>query len=46
MKEYNDFINKFLSDLETNVSCEIEVNNLNFEAEKELISHKKPIYLN
>jgi len=45
MEDYNKFINKFLSDLETNVACEMELNNLNMEAKDTLI-YKKPIQLN
>ena len=45
MENYKKFINKFLNDLETNVVCEIEANNINFEAKNELI-YKKPIQLN
>ena len=42
MKDYKKFINNWLNDLETNVACEMEVNNLNFEAKDELL-YKKPI---
>lgn len=45
MDDYNKFIDRFLSDLETNVACEMEVNNINLGAKKELI-YKKPINLN
>jgi hypothetical protein len=45
MKNYKKFINNWLNDLETNVACEMEVNNLNFEASDELL-YKKPIQLN
>ena len=45
MKNDKKFINNWLNDIETNVACEIEVNNLNFEAKNELI-YKKHIQLN
>jgi len=38
-------LNQFLNDLETNLACEIEINNLNFKAHDELI-YRKPIILN
>ena len=45
MEKYNEFINQFLSDLETNVSCQMEINNLDFRAKEEL-TYKNPINLN
>ena len=45
MKNDKKFINNWLNDIETNVACEIEVNNLNFEAKNELL-YKKHIQLN
>jgi hypothetical protein len=38
-------LNQFLNDLETNVACEIEINNLDFNAHDELV-YKKNINLN
>jgi hypothetical protein len=45
MKDYKKFINNWLNDLETNVACEMEVNNINLNASKELL-YKKDIFLN
>ena len=45
MKNDKKFINNWLNDIETNLACEIEVNNLNFEAKNELL-YKKHIQLN
>ena len=45
MENYKKFINNWLKDIETNVACEMEINNLDLRAKNELI-YKKPIQLN
>lgn len=45
MKPHKNQLEKYLNDLETNLACEIEINNLNLKAKDELI-YKKPIILN
>ena len=47
MKKYEDeyrYIKEFLNDLETEVACKMELNNIDYSAMEEL-KYKKPIIL-
>ena len=45
MENPEEMLNNFIRDLEINLACEMEVNNMNFEAEDNLL-YKEPIQLN